>query len=94
MAMTLMSEEISFYVRKAKIHSEGLGHRGKLLTEPQKLVVLCLHMARTLVTYWQSLANLPIFPHVKRPLANLRKIINNVRTKKELRIGRPGVKIK
>ena len=81
MAWTRITEKISLYVRKAEIRSEGLTHRGELIPKPYKLVILCLHMARTLRSNWQRLVNLLVRPHIKGALPKLRQIIHDIRTK-------------
>jgi hypothetical protein len=91
--MTPIRPKVSLYMRKAEIRSEGLGHRSKLAPNPQKLVMLSLHMTRALIANWQRLIDLLVRPHIQRPLSYLLQVVHNVRTKQKLRVGSPGVNV-
>ncbi len=94
MAMTLIREEISFYIRKIKIRRECSRNNINLLTKPQNIILLCVDAAGTLVANWNSFKSLVMRPCIKCFSSYLRQIIHNVFAKKKLRIGNPSAKLK
>jgi hypothetical protein len=94
MAFTNIKWKISSYIRKTKIRSEGQGHVGDLMSQPQKMLMLCLNFGGTLLTIWQTLKKLILQSHVNRPMRYLLKIIHNHLIKQKLRVGSSGIKRK
>jgi hypothetical protein len=58
------------------------------------MIMCCMHVTGTLITYWQRLEKLLGCLHINRPVANLAQVLHNVGAKQEFCVGRSTVKLK
>jgi hypothetical protein len=97
LAIMLMADKIlqkcALNLRIRKIRRENLAHVRELLVEPKNLGVFFGNPLGTLVTNRQRLICLLKRIHIYRPMAYLFQIIQNVLTKKKLRVGSRGIKL-
>jgi len=58
------------------------------------MIMRCLHVTGTLITYWQRLEKLLGRSHINRPIANLAQVIHNIGSKQKFCVGGSTVKLK
>jgi hypothetical protein len=50
--------------------------------------MLCVHVAGTLITYWQMLIKVLVCPHINGSIPNLRQVLHDIDPKKKFCVGR------